>query len=161
MTIAACSVAPDGTADPSTETPPFPTGQIGEPVHVKAASGATADATLNSATWLTPGGGDVIELTIRGTSPTPFSYNDTYVVAGYGGGNQPFTHPNDDHWVGASPGNYSKNGKPPLGSGHVTAGQTAHGIVFYSLQSEGDFYIKLCDPDTGGTTTEAGWKLHT
>ena len=104
----------------------------------------------------------MIELTISGTSPTPFSYNEIYVVAGYGGGDQPFTHPNDDQWVGGSWGNYEKIGKPPLRSGgRVTAGQTAHGVVFYSLQSEGDLYIKLCDPDTGGTYEEAGWKVRT
>ncbi len=135
--VAGCSSPSRSSADPTPQPPPFPIGQVGVPVHVKAASGATADVTLNSATWLTPGGGDVIELTITGTSPRPFSYNEIYVVAGYGGGDQPFTHPNDDHWVGGSWGNYDENGKPPLRSGSVTAGQAAHGIVFYSMQSEG------------------------
>jgi hypothetical protein len=27
--------------------------------------------------------------------------------------------------------------------------------------NEGDLYIKFCDPDSGGTTDEAGWKVHT
>jgi hypothetical protein len=49
--ISAACTSPHGTADPrTTETPPFPIGQIGTPVHVKASSGATADVTLNSAT---------------------------------------------------------------------------------------------------------------
>jgi hypothetical protein len=84
LALAACAPTPHGAADP-TPQPPFPMGQIGTPVHVKESSGATADITLNSATWFPPGcsGGwscNVIELTITGTSPTPFKYNETYVV---------------------------------------------------------------------------------
>jgi hypothetical protein len=43
----------------------------------------------------------------------------------------------------------------------VTAGQTAHGFIGYGLQSEGDLYIRFDDPDRGGTSAEAGWKVHT
>jgi hypothetical protein len=89
----ACSPTP-GSADPTTDTPPFPIGQVGVPVHLKASRGATADVTLSSASWFPPGcaGGwscNVVELTITGTSPQPFNYNEIYVAAGYGGGDQP------------------------------------------------------------------------
>ena len=50
---------------------------------------------------------------------------------------------------------------PPLRKGSVTAGQTAHGFIGYGLQSEGDLYIRFDDPDRGGTSAEAGWKVHT
>ena len=43
----------------------------------------------------------------------------------------------------------------------VTAGQTAHGFIGDGLQSEGDLYIRFDDPDRGGTSAEAGWKVHT
>jgi hypothetical protein len=48
LAVAACSAAPRGAADPTPQPPPFPIGQMGVPVHAKAASGATADITLNS-----------------------------------------------------------------------------------------------------------------
>jgi hypothetical protein len=169
LAVAACSAAPHGTADPTPQPPPFPIGQVGTPVHVKEISGATADITLNSATWFPAGcaGGwecNVIELTITGTSATPFKYNETYVVSGYGGGDQPFTHPDDNHWLGGDyKVDYTKINKlPPLRSGSVTNGQTAHGFIAYDGNlNEGDLYIKFCDPDQGGTTDEAGWKVHT
>jgi hypothetical protein len=44
-------------------------------------------------------------------------------------------------------------------SGTVTAGQTAHGFVGYALPDEGDLYIEFRDPDSGGTSPEAGWKV--
>jgi hypothetical protein len=83
--VGACSSsAPRGAADPP---PPFPIGQLGAPVHAKAASGATADVTLNNAMWFPAGcsGGwecNVIEVTITGTSAQPFKYDDTYIVSG-------------------------------------------------------------------------------
>jgi hypothetical protein len=172
---AACSSPSMSSADPTTETLPFPIGQMGVPVHAKSASGATADITLNSAAWFPQGcaGGwecNVIELTITGTSATPFKYNEIYVVSGYGGGDQPFTHPNDDHWHGGDyMVNYTKiNKMPPVRSGSVTAGQTAHGFIGYGCNMcEGNLYIKFQDPDTENpnsttpTTTAAGWKIHT
>ncbi len=142
----------------------FPVGQVGSPVHAKAASGATADVTLDSASWQ---GFPLIELTITGTSAQPFKYDETYIVAGVGGGDQPFTHPNDTHWLGGAEGRYTINGKPPLGSGSVTTEQTAHGIIRYSWSSQGDKYIKMIDPDTENPfaqpfgVVEAGWKVHT
>jgi hypothetical protein len=173
---AACSF-PHTSADPSTtQTPPFPVGQVGSPVHVKAANGATADVTLNSATWLPAGcaGGwecNLIELTITGTSTAPFKFDDSYIVTGYGGGDQPFTHPTDDHWLGGDYRvNYQKIAKlPPLRSGSVAAGQTAQGYIGYGCNSCGghDLYVKMIDPDTENPSTEpygvveAGWKIHT
>jgi hypothetical protein len=175
LAVAACSPAPHSTADPAPQAPPFPIAQVGAPVHAKERSGATADITLNSAKWFPAGcaGGwecNVIELTITGTSATPFKYEDIYVVWGYGGGDQPFTHPNDDHWLGADDKvDYTKiNRLPPLRTGNVTNGQSAHGFIGYGCNScQGDLYIKFQDPDTenpNATTpsvTMAGWKIHT
>lgn len=172
---AACSTPSRSSADPATETPPFPIGTVGSPVHVKASSGATADVTLNSAAWFPAGcaGGwecNVIELTITGTSAAPFKYQDIYVVSGYGGGDQPFTHPTDDHWLGADyQVNYAKiNKMPPLRTGSVTNGQSAHGFIGYGCNGcRGDLYIKFQDPDTENPNsptpihTIAGWKIHT
>jgi hypothetical protein len=162
--MAACSAPPHGAADPTAQQPPFPIGQMGSPVHVKESSGATADVTLNSATWFPAGcaGGwecNVIELTITGTSATPFKYEDIYVVWSY----EPFTQPNNNNWLGADYHvDYTKINKlPPLRTGSVTNGQTAHGFIGYGCNMcRGDLYVKFADPDQGGTTDEAGWKVH-
>jgi hypothetical protein len=138
-------------------------------VHVKASSGATADIILNSAAWFPPScaGGwecNVIELTITGTSATPFNYNENYVVSGYAGGDQPWTHPTDAHWLGGDyKVDYTKiNKMPPLRSGSVSNGQTPHGFIGYGCNMcQGNLYIKFDDPDQRGTTTDAGWKVHT
>lgn len=94
---------------------------------------------------------NVIELTITGTSAAPFKYQDIYVVSGYGGGDQPFTHPTDDHWLGADFNvDYTKiNKMPPLRSRSVTAGQIAHGFIGYGCNFCGnhDLHIKMIDPD--------------
>jgi hypothetical protein len=169
VAVACSSPAPRVAADP--QPPPFPIGQIGVPVHAKAASGATADITLNSAAWFPSGcsGGwecNVIELTITGTSATPFKYEDIYVVWSY----EPFTQPNNNNWLGADYHvDYTKINKlPPLRTGSVTNGQTAHGFIGYGCNMcEGDLYIKMIDPDTENPygqpfeVTEAGWKIHT
>jgi hypothetical protein len=126
-------------------------------MHAKASNGATADITFNGISW--PGGLPVVELTITGTSTQPFKYLDSYVTAGYGDGPQPWTHPEDAHRVGANPGfKYEANNKlPPLGSGSVTAGQTAHGFVGFSLMSRHDLYVRVDDPDDV-SDHEAGWQ---
>jgi hypothetical protein len=174
LAVVACSAAPRVTADPP-QPPPFPIGTVGSPVHVKENSGATADVTLNSAAWFPAScsGGwecNVIELTITGTSATPFRYQDIYVVSGYGGGDQPFTHPNDDHWLRADYHvDYTKiNKMPPLRTGSVTNGQSAHGFIGYGCNMcRGDLYIKFQDPDTedpnstAPVNTVVGWKIHT
>jgi hypothetical protein len=172
VAVAACSAPPHGSADPTPQQPPFPIGQLGAPVHAKAASGATADVTLNSAKWFPAGcaGGwecNVIELTITGTSATPFKYEDIYVVWSY----EPFTQPNNNNWLGADFNvNYVKiNQMPPLRTGSVTNGQTAHGFIGYGCNMcQGDLYIKMIDPDTEHPldrgpfgVVEAGWKIHT
>lgn len=175
LAVAACSGVPHGTADPTPQPPPFPIGKVGAPVHVKESSGATADITLNSAAWFPAGcsGGwecNVIELTITGTSATPFQYRDIYVVSSYGGGDQAFTDPNNKQWLG---GDYMVdfakiNKMPPLRTGSATNGQTAHGFIGYGCNMcEGNLYIKFQDPDTENPNsptpaiTVAGWKVHT
>ncbi|MGB6209352.1 hypothetical protein, partial [Mycobacterium sp.] len=106
VVIAACP-CPTGSAEPTSESPPFPIGQMGVPVHARAADGATADIIVDSATWLPPGctthfaiptygsACTVVELTITGTSERFFEFNYVNIFAGYGGGNQPWTHPDD------------------------------------------------------------------
>ena len=172
---AACSSPRRSSADPTPQPPPFPIGQMGSPVHVRESSGATADVTVNSAAWFPAGcaGGwecNVIELTITGTSAAPFKYNESYVVSGYGGGDQPFTHSNDDHWLGGDYRvDYTKINKiPPLRTGSVANGQSAHGFIGYGCNMcQGNLYIKFQDPDTENPnsrapiTTVAGWKIHT
>lgn len=158
--IAAAGCGSDSAAAPTTEPPPPPyVGRVGVPVHAKASNGATADITLNSASWV--GSGALVELTMRGTSPQPFKYYDEYVTAGYGGGPQPWTHPDDSNRWGANPAfNYSAINKlPPLGTGSVSSGQTAHGFVAISMGSRTDWYIEVADPDDVGNT-EAGWLVH-
>src|ERR1700679_1874483 len=71
LAIAACMTAPHGNADPTTQQSPFPTGKSGSTIHVTEYSGATADVTLNNATWISSGcsgggGCNVIELTVVG-----------------------------------------------------------------------------------------------
>ena len=80
---------------------------MGVPVQARATGGATADIIVNSATWLPPGCAshfanptygsacNVVELTITGTSHRFFRFDQSYIFAGYGGGNQPWTHPDD------------------------------------------------------------------
>lgn len=134
------------------------------PVYVKESSGATADVTLNSAAWFPEGcaGGwacNVIELTITGTSAQPFKYDETHLTAAY----DPWRDDANRHRLGGSyMVNYQKINKlPTLRTGSVTNGQTAHGFVGYDQQGQGDLYIEFNDPDSGGTTPEAGWKVHT
>jgi len=166
LVVASCSPGP---AEPApVDAPSFPIGQAGVPVHVTASSGASADIALGSASWFPPGcaGGfacNVVELTITGTSATPFRYSETYVTAGYGGGAHPWTHPDQTQRLGASTAvDYERINKlPPLRTGSVIAGQTAHGFVGFDMQGRGDLYLEFGDPDQGGTLTEAGWKVHT
>ncbi|HEY4042037.1 MAG TPA: hypothetical protein VGM32_09370, partial [Rhodopila sp.] len=62
---------------------------------------------------------------------------------------------------------------PPLRSGSVTSGQTAHGFIGYGCnlcRRSGDqsLYIEMIDPDTENPLApgpfrviEAGWQVHT
>ncbi|WP_199182766.1 hypothetical protein [Mycobacterium sp. 4858] len=171
--IAACPW-PVASADPTPENPPFPIGQLGAPVHARAAGGATADITVNSATWLPPGcashfadptsgsGCNVVEVTITATSHRFFQFDRNYLFAGYGGGNQPLTHPADAPQPATLAVDYQRLDKmPPLQSGGLHDGQSAHGFVGFAMSRAGDLYITINDPSQPAPYTEAGWVVHT
>ncbi|OBJ07509.1 hypothetical protein [Mycobacterium colombiense] len=161
VVIAACS-CPTGSADSTPEI-----GQMGVSVQARAAGGATADITVNSATWLPPGCAshfaaptpgsacNVVEMTITATSHKFFHFNQRYMFAGYVGGNdapQPATMAVD----------YRRLGKmPPLQTGGLHDGQTAHGFVGFAMPTGGDLYITINDPDEPTPYTEAGLIVHT
>jgi hypothetical protein len=166
MAITACITAPHGTADPTTQQSPFPTGKSGTTIHVTEYSTATADVTLNNATWVSSGcsggaGCNVIELTIVGKSDAAFSYSETSVTAASSPWRQ---DPYRDIQGGSSMVDYQKiNKTPPLRSGSVTNGQTAHGFIGYGGNvNQGDVYIEFNDPNAPAAPTPlAGWKVHT
>ncbi|OBF77873.1 hypothetical protein A5750_05435 [Mycobacterium sp. 852002-51613_SCH5001154] len=172
VAIAACS-GPIASADPTPENPPFPIGQLGVPVHVRSASGATADITVDSATWLPPGcashfanpsgpGCNVAELTITATSHRFFQFDRNYIFAGYGGGSQPLTHPDNAPQPATLAVDYQRLDKmPPLQSGGLQDGQTTHGFVGFAMPAAGDLYITINDPAQPAPFTEAGWIVHT
>lgn len=165
LALTACLAAPHGTADPTPQQSPFPTGKSGTTIHVTEYSTATADITLNNATWVSScsggGGCNVIELTIVGKSDSAFNYSQTYVTAASSPWRQ---DPYRDIQGGSSTIDYQKINKlPPLRSGSVTNGQTAHGFIAYDGNvKQGDVYIEFNDPDaTAAPTPLAGWKVHT
>ncbi|BBY36293.1 hypothetical protein MMAN_04270 [Mycobacterium mantenii] len=166
LALTACVTAPHGTADPTPQQSPFPTGKSGTSIHVTEYSTATADVTLNGATWVSSGcsggrGCNVIELTIAGKSNAPFTYSQTSVTAASSPWRQ---DPNRDVQGGSSMVDYQKiNKMPPLRAGSVTNGQTAHGFVAYDGNiNQGDVYIEFNDPDAPAAPTPlAGWKVHT
>jgi hypothetical protein len=173
VVIAACA-CPAGSADPTSESPPFPIGQVGVPVHAQTADGATADITVNSATFLPPGCAshfanptpgsacNVVELTITGTSHRFFQFDQGHMFAGYGGGNQPWTHPDDAPQPATLAVDYQRlNKMPPLHQGGLQDGQTAHGFVGFVMPTGGDLYITINDPAQPAPYTEAGWVVHT
>ncbi|MEE2851578.1 MAG: hypothetical protein VX424_02855 [Actinomycetota bacterium] len=164
---------PSGSADSTPESPPFPIGQMGVPVHVQTASGATADITVNSATWFPPGcashfaapsgpGCNVVEMTVTATSHQFFQFDQRYMFAGYGGGAQPWTHPDDAPEPSTLAVDYRRLDKlPALQSGGLHDGQTAHGFVGFAMPTPGDLYITINDPKQPAPYTEAGWIVHT
>jgi hypothetical protein len=138
-------------------------GQKGVPVHAKASNGATADVTFDGASWVPDNcvGARpcaVVELTIIGTSVQPFKFDESYVTGNYGGGPQPWTHPNESGRIGGDPivDYVAINKLPLLRLGSVTKGQTKHGFVGIPLGSKTDCYIELADPDDV-SNVEAGW----
>ena len=156
------------------ESPPFPIGQMGVPVHARAADGATGDITVNSATWFPPGctahfaspipgsACSVVELTITGTSERFFQFNYVNIFAGYGGGTQPWTHPADAPQPATLAVDYERLHKLPLmQAGGLHDGQTAHGFVGFAMPTAGDLYITINDPQQPAPYTEAGWIVHT
>jgi hypothetical protein len=167
LAITACATAPHGNADPTTQQSPFPTGKSGTTIHVTEYSTATADVTLNNATWISSGcsggggGCNVIELTIVGKTDAPFNYSETYVTAASSPWRQ---DPYRDIQGGSSSVDYQKiNKTPPLRSGSVTNGQTVHGFIGYGGNvNQGDVYIEFNDPNAPAAPTPlAGWKVHT
>ncbi|OBH67288.1 hypothetical protein A5682_13225 [Mycobacterium mantenii] len=173
VVIAACP-CPVGSADPASESPPFPIGQMGVPVHARAADGATADITVNSATWFPPGctthfatptygsACNVVEMTITGTSHRFFQVDQRHMFAGYGGGNQPWTHPDDAPQPSTLAVDYRRLDKmPALQTGGLHDGQTAHGFVGFAMPTAGDLYITINDPAHPAPYTEAGLIVHT
>jgi len=147
---------------------------MGVPVHAQTASGATADITVNSATWSPPGctshfaaptdgsACTVVELTITGTSHRFFQFDQSYMFAGYGGGNQPWTHPDDAPQPATLAVDYQRLHKmPPLQGGGLHDGQTAHGFVGFATPTGGDLYITINDPAQPTPYTEAGLIVHT
>jgi hypothetical protein len=148
---------------------------MGVPVHARSAGGATADITVNSATWFPPGCAshfasptpgsacNVVELTITATSHRFFQFDqERSMLAGYGGGNQPWTHPADAPQLSTLAVDYQRLGKmPPLQSGGVHDGQTAHGFVGFVMPTPGDLYIMINDPEQRAPYTEAGLIAHT
>jgi hypothetical protein len=166
LAITTCTTAPHGNADPTTQQSPFPTGKAGTTIHVTEYSGATADVTLNNANWVSSGcsgggGCNVVELTVVGKSDAPFSYGESYVTAASSPWRQ---DPYRDIQSGSSTVDYQAINKlPPLHSGTVTNGQTAHGFIGYGANvKQGDIYIEFSDPNAPAAPTPlAGWKLHT
>jgi hypothetical protein len=147
---------------------------MGVPVHARAADGATADITVNSATWFPPGctthfaaptpgsACSVVEVTITGTSERFFEFSYLNIFAGYGGGNQPWTHPDNPPQPGMLAVDYRRLDKmPPLQTGGLHDGQTTHGFVGFAMPTAGDLYLTFDDPQQPPRYTEAGWIVHT
>jgi hypothetical protein len=147
---------------------------MGVPLHARSADGATADITVNSATWSPPGctthfaaptpgsSCNVVEMTITATSERFFQFNQFYMFAGYGGGSQPWTHPSDPPQPSTPAVDYQRlHMMPPLQSGGLSDGQTAHGFVGFGMPTGGDLYITINDPGNLAPYTEAGFIVHT
>jgi hypothetical protein len=91
-----------------------------------------------------------------------FQFDQRYIFAGYGGGNQPWTHPDDAPRPATLAVDYQRLDKmPPLQAGGLHDGQTAHGFVGFAMPTGGDLYITINDPEQPAPYTEAGWIVHT
>ncbi|WP_301149304.1 hypothetical protein [Mycobacterium simiae] len=165
LAMITCVTAPPSNADPTPQQPPFPTGKGGTTIHVTEYSTATADVTLNNASWVSSGcslgGCNVIEVTIVGKSDAPFAYSSASITAASSPWRQ---DPYRDTQAGSATVDYQQiNKAPPLRSGAVTNGQTAHGFIAYDgAVKQGDVYIEFNDPNAPAAPTPlAGWKVHT
>jgi len=166
MLTIACAAVPHANADPTPSQSPFPTAKSGTSIHVTEYNSATADVTVNNANWISSGcsgggGCNVIEVTIVGKSDASFAYSQTYIAAA----STPWRQdPYRDIQGGSSTVDYQAiNKTPPLRSGTVSNGQTAHGYIAYdSNVPQGDVYIEFNDPNAPAAPTPlAGWKVHT
>ena len=91
-----------------------------------------------------------------------FEFDQGYIFAGYGGGNQPWAHPDDAPQPSTLAVDYQRLHKmPPLQQGGLHDGQTAHGFVGFVMPTGGDLYITINDPAQPAPYTEAGWIVHT
>lgn len=94
-------------------------------------------------------------MTITATSHYFFQFDQRYMFAGCGGGNdapQPATMAVDYQRL---------NKMPPLESGGLHDGQTAHGFVGFAMPTGGELYITINDPSQPAPYTEAAWIVHT
>jgi len=126
---------------------------VGTPKAVTAGS-ATAMVTLNGVRYAPSTSADddlsefaLIDLSLSGTSPTPFTYAPENVVINYGGGADPFTHPDDSNLYGPALGdNPTPYGPPPpLKPGTVANGQTARGLVLIRIGKHTPYILDLSD----------------
>jgi hypothetical protein len=101
-------------------------------------------------------------MTVTGTSERFFQVNYRNMFAGYGGGGQPWTHPDDAPQPATLAVDFERLQKmPPLEMGGLHQGQTAHGFVGFAMPTAGDLYLTINDPEQPGPYTEAGWIVHT
>jgi hypothetical protein len=94
----ACGNDAESSVVPPAPPPPY-AGKIGVPVHATAPNGATADITLNNIRMKPENcvgsfGCIVVDLTFTGRSTVAFPYFESFVTWNYGGGSDPFNHPN-------------------------------------------------------------------
>lgn len=89
----------------------------------------------------------LVDLTLTGMSATPFPYAPQYVGINYGGGVDPFTHPDDSRLFGpALDDNPTPYGPPPpLKSGSVANGQTVRGLVLIRISKRAPYILDLFD----------------
>uniref|UniRef100_UPI003D9001DD hypothetical protein n=1 Tax=Gordonia sp. B7-2 TaxID=3420932 RepID=UPI003D9001DD len=128
-----------------------------------ARNGATATVTLNSVRWIPASkhalGGlncTAVELTINGTSTTPFKYDESYVTGTHSG-----VSGDDGYPVGGDlSADYVAAGTlPPLRAGQVSEGRSVHAFVILPLSSPGRIHIELTDPEDV-ENAQASWMVN-
>jgi hypothetical protein len=129
---------------------------LGVPKHVTASDGSAADVTLNGVRYAPissryPSTIDpelaVLDITVTGMSSTPFNYSEDQVVFNYGGGLDPYNHPNDTNLYGPSAmEDYTPFLPPnPLRVGSVATGQTARGLVILRMSKATSYTAIFAD----------------
>lgn len=164
--VVASPAGPPAASVPSAPAPPPYAGKIGIPVHATAPNGATADITLNDVRMKPENcvgsfGCIVLDLTFTGTSAVAFPYSESFVTWDYGGGPDPFNHPNNSNETGADPtANYVPFMPPaPLRVGEVVNGLTKRGLVIADFNGghHVPFVLTVSDPSTVAKETQ--WLL--